>query len=173
VWRSWIGARYVCTDPARYGHRDRSSGTDSGTDRKKVAEMDDDEREAACAQRRDVIESNKAWASAETLRQTWLRGLFTRKTAPKGTGAFLAAALAHDGDRVTGVDGNQLAAELLGCASSGYGRSNALADLVEQASDARALMLALAQVLAGPTGHQTATGDHSSYQDHGPTQTRE
>jgi hypothetical protein len=59
MWRSWIGARYVCTDPARYGHRDRWSGSDSGTDRKKVAEMDEDEREAARAQRRDVIESNK------------------------------------------------------------------------------------------------------------------
>lgn len=149
VWRSWIGARYVCTDPARYGHRDRWSGTDAGTGRRKAAEMEEDEREAARAQRRDVIESNKAWGSAETVRRTWLCGLLTRKTAPKGTGAFLATALAHDGDRFTGVEGNQLAAELLGCQSRGYGRSTSLVELVEQASDARALMLALAQVLAG------------------------
>jgi ParB family chromosome partitioning protein len=150
VWRSWIGARYVCTDPAKHGHRDRWSGSDSGTDHKKVAGMDDDEREAARAQRRDVIESNKAWASAETVRRTWLRGLLTRKTAPKGTGPFLAAALAHDASMVTGVGGNQLAAELLGCtATGGYGRSTAQAELVEQASEARALLLALAQALAG------------------------
>jgi ParB family chromosome partitioning protein len=150
VWRSWIGARYVCTDPAGHGHRDRWSGSDSTTDRKKATEMDDDEREAARAQRRDVIESNKAWTSAETVRRTWLRGLLARKTAPKGTGPFLAAALAHDGTMVTGVGGNQLAAELLGCTqAAGYGRSTALSDLVEQASEARALVLALAQVLAG------------------------
>jgi ParB family chromosome partitioning protein len=46
---------------------------------------------------------------------------------------------------VTGVGGNQLAAELLGCTEAGgYGRSVPLADLVEQVSEARALMLALA-----------------------------
>lgn len=150
VWRSWIGARHVCTDPAGHGHRDRWSGADSGADRKKAAEMDDDEREAARAQRRDVIESNKAWASAETVRRTWLRQLLTRKTAPKGTGPFLAAALANDGNMVTGVGGNQLAVELLGCAEAGsHGRSTALAALVEQAGEARALMLTLAQLLAG------------------------
>lgn len=150
VWRSWIGARYVCTDPAAHGHRDRWSGADSGTDRKKAAEMDDEEREAARAARRDVIESNKAWASAETVRRTWLRNLLTRKTAPKGTAPFLAAALAHDGTMVTGIGGNQLAAELLGCTEAGsYGRSTALVHLVEQAGEARALVLTLAQVLAG------------------------
>lgn len=149
VWRSWIGARYVCTDPAGHGHYDRWSGSHTSTGPKKVTDMDDDERDAARAARRDVIESNKAWASAETVRRTWLRGLLTRKTAPNGTGPFLAAALAHDGTMVTGVGGNQLAAELLGCTQASYGRSTALAQLVEQASEARALILALAQVLAG------------------------
>lgn len=96
-----------------------------------------------------MIDSNKVWASAETVRRTWLRGLLTRKSAPRGTGTFLAAALAHDGDRVTGIDGYQLAAELLGCPSRGYGRSTALVELIEHASDTRALMLTLAQVLAG------------------------
>jgi ParB family chromosome partitioning protein len=94
VWRSWIGARYVCTDPTGHGHRDRWADSDLGTDRKKVAEMDGDERAAARAQRRDVIESNNAWTSAETVRRTWLRGLPTRKSAPKRTLPFLAAALA-------------------------------------------------------------------------------
>ncbi|WNV75266.1 ParB/RepB/Spo0J family partition protein [Geodermatophilus sp. DSM 44513] len=150
VWRSWIGARYVCTDPAGHGHHDRWATSESDADRKKAAEMDEGEREAARAQRRDVIESNKAWASAETVRRTWLRALLTRKTAPKGSAAFLAAALAHDGTMVTGAGGNQLAAELLGCTeTAGYGRSTALAGLVEQAGEARALTLALGQVLAG------------------------
>jgi ParB family chromosome partitioning protein len=51
---------------------------------------------------------------------------------------------------VTGVGGNKLAAELPGCTEAGgYGRSTALVNRVEQVSEARALMLALAQVLAG------------------------
>lgn len=51
---------------------------------------------------------------------------------------------------ITGVAGNQLAAKLLGRAEAGgYGRSSALAALVNHAGEARALMMALAQVLAG------------------------
>lgn len=150
VWRTWTGVRYVCTDPAAHGHLDRWRGYNSGTDRTKASDMDEAEREAARAQRRDVIEYNKAWASAETVRRDWLRGLLTRKTAPKGSNSFLAAALAHDSEIVTGIGGNHLAADLLGCAErTEYGRSAALGALIEQASDARALVLTLAQVLAG------------------------
>ena len=46
--------------------------------------------------------------------------------------------------------GHLLAAELLGCPSTtGYGRSPELADLIDQASEARAQVIALFQVLAG------------------------
>jgi ParB family chromosome partitioning protein len=119
-----------------------------------VAEMSEEEREAARAQRHDVIESNKAWASAETVRRDWLRTFVARKTAPKGTAAFLAAALAHDAETVASVGGNHLAADLLGCDATGYGRSSGLAALVAEANDARAQVLALAQVLAA---HEDST----------------
>ena len=75
------------------------------------------EREAARAARRTVIANNKAWASAETVRRTWLRSFLTRRSAPKGTVGFLAAALVHDTHQIhKGTDrGHALARELFGC----------------------------------------------------------
>ncbi len=147
VWGTYLDARYVCTDPARYGHLDRWRSHDSGSERKKVADMSDQEREKARAERRDVIESNKAWGSAETVRRTWLRSFVQRKTAPKGTAGFVATALALDADVVADTDGNHFTAELLGCQATGYGRSQSLAALVSEAAEARAQVLVLAQVL--------------------------
>jgi ParB family chromosome partitioning protein len=147
-WGTYLAARYVCTDPKTYGHADFYRGTNPGDGRKPVAEMSEEEREAVRAQRRDVIASNKAWASAETVRRDWLRPFLTRKTAPKGTAAFLAAALAHDAETVASIGGNHLAADLLGCDATEYGRSSALAALIAEANDGRAQVLALAQVLA-------------------------
>jgi ParB family chromosome partitioning protein len=150
-WSSWAAPRWVCTDPATHGHTDTwanhgSSGGGGG--RVPVDQLDDAQREAARAARRDVIESNKAWGSAQTVRRGWLRGLACRKTAPKGTAAFLATALAVDTDLLADVGGNHLAADLLGVPAGAYGRSAALAEHVAAASDARALLLALVQVLA-------------------------
>jgi ParB family transcriptional regulator, chromosome partitioning protein len=147
-WGTYLAARYVCTDPKAYGHVDRYRGHNPGDGRKTVAQMSQEEREAARAQRRDVIDNNKAWASAETVRRDWLRTFVTRKTAPKGTAAFLAAALAHDADTVASIGGNHLAADLLGCDATDYGRSTALGALVAEANDGCAQVLALAQVLA-------------------------
>jgi len=139
---------FVCTDPTEHGHRD-SWGNSGGTaDRIPVDQMTDEQREEARAQRRDVVESNKAWGSAETVRREWLRGLATRKTAPKGTATFIAAALARDADLLADVGGNHLAADLLGVATGTYGRSVELATLVDKATDARALLLTLVMVLA-------------------------
>jgi len=99
-WGTYLAARALraCTDPKAYGHVDRYHGNNPGDGRKTIAEMSEEEREAARAQRSDVIESNKAWASAETVRRDWLQSFVMRKTAPKGTAAFLAAALAHDAE---------------------------------------------------------------------------
>src|SRR5262249_15197053 len=64
--REWVPV-YVCTDFAAHGHTPRWGGHDSGSGRKTTAEMTDDERAAARAERRDVIQSNKDWDSAETV----------------------------------------------------------------------------------------------------------
>ncbi|MCO7218294.1 hypothetical protein [Klenkia sp. PcliD-1-E] len=82
------------------------------------------------------------------MRRDWLRALATRKTAPKGTATFVAAALAVDADLLADVGGNRVAAALLDVAPGSYGRSTALAELVAKASDARALLLTLVLVLA-------------------------
>ena len=148
-WRVSPVPVFICTDPTAHGHRDSwGTSTSGAADRIPVDQMTDDQWEAARAQRRDVVESNKAWTSAQTVRREWLRALATRKTAPKGTATFLAAAIARDADLLADVGGNHLAADLLGVASGAYGRSVELAALVDKATDARALLLALVMVLA-------------------------
>jgi len=152
VWGEYPSAVFVCTDPEGNGHTRiaRShDGYDSGSTKPKLADMNEDDAEAARAQRRDVIESNKAWRAAEPVRREWLRGLLARKTPPKGSAALVAAALACDADTVTRIGGNHLAAELLGCEDTSYGRNSALAVLIDRASELRAQVLSLAVVLAG------------------------
>lgn len=146
AWGSHPAAVWVCTDPAAYGHDGRYESRE--TLRPKLAEMTEAEAEAARAQRRDVVASNKAWGSAEPVRREYLRALLTRKTPPKGSAALVAGALARDADTVARVGGNHLAADLLGCDPTTWGRNGAVADLIAQASEARAQVLGLALVLA-------------------------
>lgn len=84
---------YLCTDAAAHGHLDRWTASRSGSEpeRKRAADMTNGEREAAMADRRNVIESNKAWKAATTVRRDWLTGTFAhRRTAPAGAEAYLA-----------------------------------------------------------------------------------
>jgi ParB family chromosome partitioning protein len=84
VWGEYPSAVFVCTDPEGNGHTriTQSYGYDSASTKPKLANMNEDD--AARTQRRDVIESNKAWRAAEPVRREWLRGLLARKTPPKG-----------------------------------------------------------------------------------------
>ena len=111
--------------------------------------MTEDEREAARVERRDVIESNKAWDSATTVRRDWLHNWLTRKTAPKGTASFLAVSTAEDADTLAAIGGNHLAANLLGAPDADqFGRSQAITSMIETAGDARAQVIHLALALA-------------------------
>lgn len=117
------------------------------------------EAEAARANRRDVITSNKAWHAARRVRRDWLAQLAARKTAPKGTATFLALTLAQHPDVTHGYNGHQLAADLLsgtdrhsathpaGMSPGRNGRTAAL--LLAGVSEGRALLVALLVVLAG------------------------
>lgn len=69
--------RYLCLDPDAYGHRIRYS------DNRRPAggAMTDEQK----AERREVVENNKQWRAAEPVRREYLRGVLSRKTAPKGT----------------------------------------------------------------------------------------
>lgn len=148
---------YVCLDWARHGHQERypsSSGRASSAEDKT-----DEERAAAAAERRRVIEGNRAWDSASTVRRQWLVTLLARKTAPARAAAFVAGSLARRDHAVSRAltDGNDLARELLGLEPEGhsYGdyegyqrRRRELVELIERASEARALVLTLGLVLA-------------------------
>lgn len=148
VWGRTVRPIYVCTDPASHGHRSRWGGR-AATATPAAGEPTDEQREARRAERRDVIESNKAWSAATTVRRDWLRGFAARKTAPKGSAAFVAAAIATDGQLLDRVGGNALAADLLGVTETvSYGRSYELPRLIEQAAEARAWQLTLIQTLA-------------------------
>ncbi|MFK3984510.1 ParB/RepB/Spo0J family partition protein [Micromonospora sp. NPDC050397] len=161
-YRVWL-PEYVCTDYAAHGHTLRSRGYDSGTGRKNAAEMTDPEREKARAERRDVIQSNKAWDSAETVRRDWLRTFLTRKNAPKTAAGFLAGSLARADHAITSAltGGNSLGHDLLGLPDQAptYGRrATAMVELVGKASDDRGQMIALGLVLAA---YEDATSRNS------------
>lgn len=150
-WRTEVV--YVCTDPAANGHLQRGG---AGT----ADEASPAEREKASAERREVIEGNKAWDSAEKVRRAWLRQFAARKTAPKTAAAFIARALAACGPVLQAMtNGNTLAHDLFGLTKTlGYTNRGAAVDkLLEAASEGRAQMVALALVLAA---HEEATGRH-------------
>lgn len=153
---------YVCTDFAAHGHTSRY-GAYTATGRPVAAsEQSDTAREAARAERRDVIESNKAWVSAETVRRDWLRGHLGRKTAPKGAALFVADGLARCGHGIESAfqDGHRFYLDLLGLEHPpGYdNKGGTIADLLVGASEARAQMVALGLLLAA---YEAATSKDS------------
>jgi ParB family chromosome partitioning protein len=110
-----------------------------------------------------VIQSNKDWDSAETVRRQWLRTFLSRKSAPSTAAAFLAGSLARADHAVTQAltGGNFLAHDLLGLPEQAptFGRrARAMVELVGKASDARAQMIALGLVLAA---YEEATSRNS------------
>lgn len=138
---TWVcRAVFGCTDHESHGHRDRYGVR--GGDGRRVADMADDEREAERSERRDVIESNKAWDSAEKVRREWVKNFLTRKTAPKGSSALIAHAIT--GDWTTRAD---VAHHKVPDLAEAFGVS-ATADQIESAGEGRALVLALGRVLA-------------------------
>jgi ParB family chromosome partitioning protein len=140
-------AEYGCDNPSKHGHVDRYS-YGSPTTKPKAADMSDEEREKAKKARALVIENNKAWEASQPVRREWLREFATRKTPPKGTGAFLATALCQDAAEVNDLGGNALAADWLKAKSNGgYGRTDL--SPTKTATENRALVIALVQVLGG------------------------
>lgn len=138
---------YVCTDWRGVGHVDLWSNGASSS-KPKGADLSPEQREQAKAERRDVIDSNKAWDTAEPVRRTWLAAFATRRTAPKGSAAFIARVLTEHPEVVASVSGSQLAAEWFGLQHAGYGYGTGWAALVDKATDGRAQMIALCRLLA-------------------------
>lgn len=91
---------WLCLDPEAAGlcqrydfHRTQPGTDEEPQDPESAAAAAEAEAEAKRTERRRVIENNKAWRSAETVRREWLAGFVTRKTAPKGAEEFICAAV--------------------------------------------------------------------------------
>lgn len=138
-------AVYGCEDPKKHGHQ-TSEARYRNAGRVPAEQMSEEEREKAREQRRLVRANNEAWDSAETVRREWLATFARAKTAPKGTGRFLAEAFSRDSHLMGEAAASQLAAAWLNKDATGYGH----ADLspAKSASEARCLVVTLVQVLA-------------------------
>lgn len=77
---------YVCTSPKRYGHL--KIGYNGQPTTTVGGPMTEEEK----AERRRVIEGNKAWDSAATVRREWLTGWMHGTSAVKGVERFIARA---------------------------------------------------------------------------------
>ncbi|HCT80688.1 MAG TPA: hypothetical protein DGG94_05195 [Micromonosporaceae bacterium] len=163
-YRGWVAA-YVCTDYRNHGHINIHAS--SRPEKKTAAQMSETEREIARDARRDVIQSNKDWISAETVRRTWLISFLARKTSPKPAVHFVAGSLASGDYAVSDAisDGNKLAMELLGLWAQGTAKarykrdaSDELAAQLAKATDARAQVITLGMLLAA---YEAKTGKHS------------
>lgn len=150
---------YGCNAPAKNGHKDRYGSSSSTA----AADMTPAEREKAKAERRLVIDNNKAWASAEVVRRDWLREFAQRKTPPKGAASFIAQALAGERMWLSDYRVPAIVLELLGgCTSSNSSLEEHVEQLLKGATENRAQVIALAQILAAieaTTSQQTWRGD--------------
>lgn len=154
----WDGTAYVsdygCTDPAAHGHRERvaTAATTPALSPAEQAEQDETRKAA----KRLVIENNRAWRSAETVRREWLATFAQRKSAPKDAATFIATALV----RHTSPDGDALAVARtwLNLATYQWGQPDPLNDLIAKATPARAQHIALVLILATI---EQATGVHT------------
>lgn len=138
---------YVCTDWKANGHTTARSGAPAPT------------TEQAKAERRRVVENNKAWRSATEVRRQWLRQLLQRKTAPKGTVTFVLSCLAAgDHELRRSMERDHLTTrDLLGDGTTPTPPA-AFATALERAGDQRAQVYLLALVLGA---YEDAAGSHT------------
>ena len=100
---AWIGTwanaqpNHYCLDPVQYGHVFASTGTTSppepATPKPTTAEaiaQAEAEKEEAKRARRLVVEGNKAWVAAATVRREWLQEFFARKTPPRNVAELIS-----------------------------------------------------------------------------------
>jgi ParB family chromosome partitioning protein len=107
IFYSWDPASpmHYCTDPAGNGHESRNAvpsdvpvadgqgdADSSATSWTRPAPQSGAEP-SPDAGRRLVVEGNRAWTAAATVRRRWLGSLFCRRAAPKETAAFVAGQL--------------------------------------------------------------------------------
>ncbi len=128
-------------------------------------------KEAQRAALRRTKELNKASVIATEVRIEWLTKFLTRKTLPKGAGKWITDTLVDEPGLLTQNKAPQLLAQLLGVnvptvtgPTAGYpgtedrAAREAIAPVIDKASEARAQVIALAQVLAAYEARMNGTG---------------
>ncbi|MFI8528554.1 ParB/RepB/Spo0J family partition protein [Promicromonospora sukumoe] len=142
-WNGDIHIRHVCLDYKAAGHKqNRTNPNDTRTET---------EKQAASTERAEVVTNNKAWKSAQTVRRQWLADFAKRKTTPKDAAVFLAHTMRVDASTIekASQSAHGLACEWLGLkTTNGWGSRQALADLIDKSSPARALHISLVLALA-------------------------
>lgn len=151
VRAGWNGIQvgHFVTDWRKWGLKKRKAdGTPS-------LPMSDEDK----AERRRVIENNKAWRSAETVRRTWLRNFLARKTAPKGAQQFIAKTVidGRGGIERAMQEHHPLAADLLELPAHQFGKPHPLLTHIEK-QPGRITMVMLAVARAA---HDATTGPHT------------
>lgn len=132
-----------CTDPKANGHKSPYGSSTRGASARTTEE------------RREVIENNKLWRSAETVRRAWLREYLTRKTIPARALRFVLEAIAYGDPQLTACMNNYSGSHALATGILGlpepeqhmYGETSAVLNAITGATDARAQVIALAIVL--------------------------
>ena len=145
---------WICTDPEAAGLRPRYSHNPANPAATGGGEAADEAvREAKRVERRRVIDNNKAWRSAETVRREWLARFITRRTPPAGAEALVCAALIS-GDHIftrAMQEGHRLLCSFLGHPDEQNqpypGTYQTRQRLADQPSPKAATMIALASVL--------------------------
>ena len=153
------GAVFVCRDVLAHGHVDAAMVPAEG--RRGLSEQEK-------AARRVVVERNKQWRSASTVRRDWLRSFAARKTVPPGAERFIAICLLS-GDhclRQAMEAGWPLLRELLGYQvgpGDGFRAGGAqFAAVIESLSTASAKRLTVLVVVAAVlSAWEDRTGVHS------------
>jgi ParB family chromosome partitioning protein len=157
---------WYCTDPKGNGHKKNRRNGEPGKD-----------PEEAAAERRLVIENNKAWRAATTVRQRWLRdALLARKDLPAGAAWFIARAVAAAEHPLTNAlstmagGTHRTARELLGTGKPEDRRqADPLLSLLDGVSEQRAQVVTFALVL-GAYEEQAADPQTWRYPSAGPQQ---
>ena len=174
--RRWMPV-YGCADPARFHPRANLpivTDNDETGQTGQTQALDNDTNRTASAEearlsRRVVIENNKARDAAVSVRRTWLREFFQRKTPPVGAAAFIADAVltAKHAVRKALEQGHPLAVELFGVdgastkdsdseqteyAYPAHRRAQDLATLTDGATEKRLTLITLATIMARPRG---------------------
>ncbi len=126
---AWVGKvgysgkveiHYLCTDPAKFGHRD--------ADRSAPKQL----TEAEKVERAENAAAAKVWPSIVEVRQTWIREqLLTRKALPAGWESMVAWVTLELAGHGGSWDWGPFAAKLLGIAEPGY-NSGALVKYFEK-----------------------------------------